>query len=116
MKVLVLGGYGVFGPRLAELNHDVDELDLSDDASFTESIAGLDKRPHLWLPRSDSREFVQNGAFHFDVTLGAPLGGGLMVRYRGELRPDGWRFEKDDARSIVRAADEVRSTGGAGSR
>jgi len=44
--------------------------------------------PGLLLAKSDSREYAQEGAFHFDVALGAPLGGGLIVRYRGRLRPD----------------------------
>lgn len=44
--------------------------------------------PRFMLAASDSREYVEDGILHFDVTLGAPLGGGLMVRYRGQLRPD----------------------------
>jgi hypothetical protein len=44
--------------------------------------------PSALLPRSDSREYAHGGAFHFDVALGAPLGGGLIVRYRGRLQPD----------------------------
>lgn len=53
--------------------------------------------PAFLLPKIDSREFVKNGAFHFDVAVGAPLGGGLIVRYRGKLRPDGQPFGEDDA-------------------
>jgi hypothetical protein len=49
--------------------------------------------PRPLLPGSDSREFAIDGAFHFDVTLSAPLGGGLIVRYRGALRPDGMRHK-----------------------
>ncbi|WP_073953943.1 SDR family oxidoreductase [Thalassospira sp. TSL5-1] len=45
--------------------------------------------PRFLLPKSDSREYVQNGIFHFDVKLSAPLGIGLIVRYRGSLHPDG---------------------------
>lgn len=45
--------------------------------------------PGFLLPRSESREYVEDGLFHFDVSLGAPLGGGLIVRYRGALTPDG---------------------------
>jgi Domain of unknown function (DUF4166) len=45
--------------------------------------------PRLLLPRSESREFELDGAFHFDVALLAPLGGGLIVRYRGTVSPDG---------------------------
>lgn len=43
--------------------------------------------PLSLLPKSESREYVQGGRFHFDVGLTAPLGGGLIVRYRGQLRP-----------------------------
>ena len=43
--------------------------------------------PKVMLPKSDSREFARDGVFHFDVALSAPLGGGLIVRYRGSLRP-----------------------------
>lgn len=44
--------------------------------------------PRFLLPESDSREFVQDGVFHFDVSIIAPLGGGLIVRYQGQLKPD----------------------------
>lgn len=44
--------------------------------------------PQPFLPGSDSREFAVDGDFHFDVSLNAPLGGGLIVRYRGKLSPD----------------------------
>ena len=44
--------------------------------------------PSFLLPRSDSREYVENGVFHFDVSLSAPLGVGLIVRYKGSLVPD----------------------------
>ena len=44
--------------------------------------------PRLLLPTSESREFAVDGVFHFDVALGAPLGGGPIVRYQGSLRPD----------------------------
>lgn len=44
--------------------------------------------PRFLLPSSDSREYVEDGRFHFDVALGAPLEIGLIVRYRGWLRPD----------------------------
>ncbi|MEH6635169.1 MAG: DUF4166 domain-containing protein [Halioglobus sp.] len=50
-------------------------------------FAGL-PLPRFLLPRSDSREYAQNGSFRFDVALSAPFGGGLLVRYRGYLRPD----------------------------
>jgi len=41
--------------------------------------------PKFLLPVSETREYEQDGAFHFDVALSAPLGLGLMVRYRGVL-------------------------------
>jgi hypothetical protein len=44
--------------------------------------------PGFLLPRSCTREFAVDGVFHFDVGLYAPLTGGLVVRYRGWLRPD----------------------------
>jgi NAD(P)-dependent dehydrogenase (short-subunit alcohol dehydrogenase family) len=44
--------------------------------------------PRFLLPKSDSREYVEDGVFRFDVALGAPLGGGLIVRYQGQLQPD----------------------------
>ena len=50
-------------------------------------IAGL-PCPRALLPRSETREFEVDGRFHFDVVLRAPLGGGLIVRYRGSLSPD----------------------------
>ncbi len=43
--------------------------------------------PRFLLPKSDAREYVENRQFHFDVTLSAPLTGGLIVRYRGFLVP-----------------------------
>jgi hypothetical protein len=53
--------------------------------------------PQILLPGSDSREYASDGAFHFDVALSAPLGGGLIVRYRGQLWPDARRPELPDA-------------------
>jgi len=44
--------------------------------------------PRPFLPKSDSREYEVDGIFHFDVGLSAPLGGDLIVRYRGWLVPD----------------------------
>lgn len=43
--------------------------------------------PSRLLPQSCTREFAMDGVFHFDVGLYAPLTGGLIVRYRGRLRP-----------------------------
>ncbi|MEM7188352.1 MAG: DUF4166 domain-containing protein [Pseudomonadota bacterium] len=44
--------------------------------------------PRFLLPRSESREFVKDGRFHFDIELSAPLAG-LVVRYRGSLAREG---------------------------
>ncbi len=44
--------------------------------------------PRTFLPRSESRESVADGRFAFDVGLHAPLGLGLIVRYRGWLRAE----------------------------
>ncbi|MEM1161918.1 MAG: DUF4166 domain-containing protein [Pseudomonadota bacterium] len=44
--------------------------------------------PRALLPSSETREYVQDGRFHFDIGLAAPLGMGLIVRYRGHLSPD----------------------------
>ena len=44
--------------------------------------------PWFLLPQSIAREYEQDGDFHFDVALLAPLRGGLIVRYVGYLRPD----------------------------
>ena len=44
--------------------------------------------PGFLLPTSESREYAVDGEFHFDVALGAPFGGDLIVRYRGRVKPD----------------------------
>lgn len=44
--------------------------------------------PRALLAVSESREYAEDGVFRFDVALKAPLGGGLIVHYRGWLRPD----------------------------
>lgn len=44
--------------------------------------------PRFLLPQSDSREYAKDGVFHFDVSLIAPFGGGLIVRYQGQVKPD----------------------------
>jgi hypothetical protein len=44
--------------------------------------------PKPLLPRSESREYDVDGAFHFDVGLYAPMNGGLIVRYQGQVSPD----------------------------
>lgn len=43
--------------------------------------------PRWMLPGSETREYAQDGVFHFDVRLLAPLTGALMVHYRGHLAP-----------------------------
>ena len=43
----------------------------------------------LWaLPKSNAREYVKDGKFHFDVELLAPLTRGTVVHYRGWLERD----------------------------
>lgn len=44
--------------------------------------------PRFLCPGGDSFETEQGGQYHFDVTLQAPLAG-LIVTYRGWLRPSG---------------------------
>lgn len=44
--------------------------------------------PRFLLPRSDSREYADNGLFRFDVCLMVPFSGDLIVRYRGYLTPE----------------------------
>lgn len=41
--------------------------------------------PAVLLPRSEAREYVEEGRFHFDVALEAPVTGHLIIRYRGHL-------------------------------
>lgn len=45
--------------------------------------------PQRLLPGSETREYVADGRFHFDVALSAPVTGNLIVRYRGWLQPTG---------------------------
>jgi hypothetical protein len=54
--------------------------------------------PALLLPASESREYAVGGIFHFDVGLYAPLRGGLIVRYRGSVTPDGEQASEPTAR------------------
>lgn len=42
--------------------------------------------PRALAPRSDAREWEEDGRFHFDVPISLPLVG-LVVHYRGWLRP-----------------------------
>jgi len=41
--------------------------------------------PRGLLPSADAREWAEDERFQFDVSIRAPLGGGLVVRYRGWL-------------------------------
>lgn len=43
--------------------------------------------PRWLLPGSETREYAEEGRFHFDVRLLAPVTGALMVHYRGQLSP-----------------------------
>ena len=43
--------------------------------------------PRWLLPGSEIREYVDNGRFHFNVRLLAPITRALMVHYRGHLLP-----------------------------
>ena len=62
--------------------------------------------PKFLLPGSDSREYVADGVFRFDVSLSAPFGGGLIVRYRGSLVPD---READVGRDFSPPPADLRS-------
>jgi hypothetical protein len=53
--------------------------------SVTEGWLGRLPLPRRLLPVSQAREFVQGGAFHFDVKLLAPLTREVVVHYRGFL-------------------------------
>lgn len=43
--------------------------------------------PRVALPRSETREYVDQGQMCFDVTLYAPLTGQFIIRYEGRLTP-----------------------------
>ncbi len=43
--------------------------------------------PSTLLSKSESREFVHENKFHFDIVVLAPFGLGLIVRYQGWLLP-----------------------------
>lgn len=45
--------------------------------------------PRIFLPQSETREYVRDGRFLFDVALRAPLTSSLMVHYRGWLERSG---------------------------
>ncbi len=44
--------------------------------------------PQFLLPQSIAHEYAEDGTFHFDVALKAPLTGALIVHYRGTLGPE----------------------------
>ncbi len=96
MRVLILGGYGVFGGRLAELVADVPALtlliarrSLAAAQAFCARYSGpAQVRPCWLLPDSISAESEREGRLCFDVRISAPLAG-LIVAYRGALAPDG---------------------------
>ncbi|MEL6793430.1 MAG: DUF4166 domain-containing protein, partial [Pseudomonadota bacterium] len=44
--------------------------------------------PSALLPGNETAERIEDGAFAFDVGLSAPLGLGLIVRYRGRLEAE----------------------------
>lgn len=92
------GGH-VFGSRLSEKGGRLTErfgplrfvFDLSTDAEGLGmhirgwSLFGL-PLPLALAPRSEAREWEEDGRFRFDVPISLPLIG-LVVRYRGWLRP-----------------------------
>ena len=51
------------------------------------TVLGIPVPRMLW-PRIGATERVEDGLFAFDVSVAAPVGG-LIVRYRGRLRPPG---------------------------
>lgn len=53
--------------------------------------------PKWLLPVSETREFVHEGKFHFDVALSGPIGLGLMVRYQGYLEQVASRLTAQEA-------------------
>jgi len=56
--------------------------------------------PRMFLPASETREYVENGLFRFDVSLEAPFKGGLIVRYSGWVMPD----SSNNAPNLIDAA------------
>lgn len=89
----------VFASRLSEEGGRLIErfgplrfsFDLEGDASGLQmrmrgwSLFGI-PLPRALAPRSEAREFEEEGRFHFDVPISLPLIG-LVVHYRGWLRP-----------------------------
>ncbi len=72
-RVLILGGYGTFGRRLAQL--------LADEPRLTLIIAGRARDK-----AEDFYESAEGGRFQFHVEIRLPLFG-LIVGYRGWLLP-----------------------------
>jgi hypothetical protein len=72
LKILILGGYGVFGGRLYFVPR-------------RGSCLGV-RLPVALLPFGKSFECERDGGFAFDVEIGAPFVG-LIVAYRGSLDP-----------------------------
>lgn len=72
-----------FGPVAYELALPVSDGEMSLDVKRG-WIWGI-PIPAIFLAVSESREYVQNGVFHFDIAAHAPLTGALVVRYRGRL-------------------------------
>lgn len=79
MKILIIGGYGVFGGRLAELLSDIDTLEIL--------VGGRSFERGQAFCAAYSFETVRGDRFCFDVEIAAPLIG-LIVAYDGVLEPD----------------------------
>ncbi len=62
--------------------------------------------PRFLLPDSETREYVENDVFRFDVSLTAPLKAGLIVRYRGWVIPDS-SFNYSDRRAAPNPIDRA---------
>lgn len=79
-----------FRERLQALTFEL-ALDASDDGLHLHLRRGWCLGlpiPNMLLPKSESREFVHEGRFHFDIAVTAPFGLGLIVHYRGWLLPE----------------------------
>lgn len=83
------GADGVVTERFGALSFDI-ALSVEKGALIYTVLRGRAfgvPMPTFLLPGNETREYEQDGAFHFDVSLSAPMGLGLMVRYRGALAP-----------------------------
>ena len=75
---------------------------LSDDRGLSMNLKrwwlGPMSLPVFLAPYSPAREWEENGIFHFDVPISLPIVG-LVVRYRGWLRPptetSSWRPDRE---------------------